>query len=113
MAATQNLTIDQGSAFTVNFLVKNPDGSNKDLTGATARMQFRTSYSGTDVYLEATTENSKIVISGSNCSIVLVAADTSALTYCSYFYDIEIIESNANVFRLVQGKVTLNPEITR
>lgn len=115
MAATQNLTIDQGASFSTKFLVKNPDGSNKNLTGASARMQFRTSYSDSNIYLDATTLNSKLNIDTgtSICSIDLSDVDTSLLTYSTYFYDIEITESNGNVFRLVQGKVQVNPEITR
>lgn len=115
MAQVQNLSIDQGSPFVQEFIVKNPDNSNKDLTGYTARMQFRTSYSSSTVYLDATTVNGKlsIHIPTSKCSIVLSAADTALLSYSEYVYDIEIVDATSIPTRMVQGTVQINPEVTR
>lgn len=114
-ATTHNITVEQGAPFKLDFVVKNPDNSNKDLTGFTARMQFRTSYSSSTTELDATTVNQKLVInvSQSYCSIDLTATDTASLIYKSYVYDIELVDSLGVPLRLVQGTVTVNPEVTR
>lgn len=115
MAQVHNITIDQGSPFVQEFIVKNPDNSNKNLTGYTARMQFRTSYSSSTVYLDATTLNGKLLIDvpTSKVTINLTAVDTAALYFSAYVYDIEIVDAVSIPKRMVQGTVTINPEVTK
>lgn len=110
-----NLTIEQGIPYEQTFVVKNPDGSLKDLSGFSARMQFRLSHSSSDVNLEATTVNSKLVIDTltSTCKISLNESDTQSLSYANYVYDIEIVDSLNKPIRLVMGKVTVSPEVTK
>lgn len=113
MATVNNLQIDQGSPFKRSFLVM--DGTSpKDLTGCTARMQFRTSYPSDVVRLEATTENGLLSISTVNSlvSVKLKAANTAALTG-SYVYDIYIYDPSGEPQRIVEGCVTIRPEVTR
>ena len=114
-ATTYNLTIEQGIPFEQEFLVKNPDDSPKDLTGFTARMQFRTTHSSNNVALSATTVNAKIVINPitSTCKIILSEADTTNLTYSQYVYDLELVDASNKPLRLIEGTVTIKPEVTR
>lgn len=113
-ATTFNLEIEQGIPYEMVFVVKNPDNSLKDLTGFSARMQLRVSYSS-EVSLEATTSNSKIIINtvNSTCKISLSESDTQSLTYSSYVYDLELVDSSNKPLRLVMGKVTISPEVTK
>lgn len=116
MAATvYNFTIEQGIPYSCTFLVKNTNGSNKDLTGYTARMQIRSYASSTVVVVEATTANSKLVINtgASTCSIALTEADTAGLSLLEYVYDIELVSSTNIPLRLVQGKITNSREVTK
>lgn len=115
MAQVINLEIDQGATFVKKFLIRNQDNSSPDITGWSARMQFRTHVSSTDTELEADTTNSKLVLSASDTSISisLSATDTSSLNYSSYVYDLEIVKTDNSVIRLVQGKVLVNNEVTR
>lgn len=115
MAQVHNISIDQGSPFVQEFIVKNPDNSNKNLSGYTARMQFRTAYSSSTVYLDATTVNGMLLIDvpTSKCTINLTAVDTANLSFSSYVYDIEIVDSNNIPTRMVQGTVKINPEVTK
>lgn len=114
-ATTYTIMLEQGIPYTQDFIVKNPDNSNKNLTGYTARMHFRTYYSSTDIVLSATTENGKLVITpvSSTCTISLTEADTTALTLAQYVYDLEIVDSLGVPIRLIQGNVKVNPEVTR
>jgi hypothetical protein len=56
-----NLEMFQGSTFSVNVTWKNADGTNKDLTGTTARMQIRSSYNSNVVVESLTSSNGEIV----------------------------------------------------
>lgn len=115
MSATNfDLSIEQGIPFEQLFIVKNSDGSLKDLSGFSARMQFRVSYSSS-VSLEATTTNSKLAIDtlNSTCKISLSESDTQSLTYSKYVYDLEIVDSSNKPIRLVIGTVNVSPEVTK
>lgn len=112
-AMQYNLTVEQGIPFIQEFLVRKADNSLKDLSGYTARMQFRLSHSSQVVELSATTENSKLEIVGSTVKIKLTEADTAALKYLKYVYDIELVDPLYVPMRLVEGTVTLRPEVTR
>jgi len=116
MAATVlNLSIEQGIPYYKELLVKDPNGANKNLTGYTARMQFRPYISSSEISLDATTANTKLLIDTVNSYVIinLSEADTQALTYTSYSYDIELVSAANKPIRLVQGTVSLNQEVTR
>lgn len=114
-AATHNFLIEQGTTFTKSFIWKDSAGDVINLTGFTARMQFRQNISSSSILLSATTENSKIVITGAEgkVTINLSASDTAALTFITAVYDLELISSASEVTRLVGGTVTLSLEVTR
>lgn len=115
MSATKfDLEIEQGIPYEMIFVVKNSDGSLKNLSGFSARMQMRVTYSST-VSLDATTANSKLIIDtlNSTCKISLSESDTQSLTYSSYVYDIELLDTSNKPLRLVMGKVTISPEVTK
>lgn len=109
MAIKSNITIDQGSDFSVTITAADSDGNTMDLTDYTARSWMKKSYSSSSYWAFSTTVNEtagEVVISMSN-------ANTSDLTPGRYLYDVEIISSGGNVTRLVEGIVTVSPEITR
>lgn len=114
-ATTFNLYIEQGIPYSQTFIVKNPDLSLKDLTGYTARMQFRASYGNPAIAMNATTTNGRLIIdSGSStCTIQLSEDDTSGLIFTAYVYDVELVSATLVPVRMVQGQVVVNPEVTR
>lgn len=114
-ATNYNIQIEQGIPYSQEFIVKNADGSNKDLTGYTARMQFRVAYSSESPSLEATSANGKIVLNVGNasCTIELTESDTTLLSYNKYVYDLELVSSSSIPIRLIQGSVLVSPEVTR
>ena len=110
-AANYDLTIDQGSTFVIDITVKE-SGSVKDLTGYSARAQMRS------------TKTAATVAASFSCSIPiptngivkmeLPATTSSAMQAGLFFYDLEIhTAGDAIVKRLIEGKVTLNQEVTR
>jgi len=111
-AAVYNLVIDQGSDFAINLTIKEL-GVVKNLTGYSARAQMRSSRTSSTVAATFTCT----VLSPATDGIVkmhLGNATSSAITAGRYFYDLEIhTTADLVVRRLIQGEVTLNPEVTR
>jgi hypothetical protein len=111
-AATTNLTIDQGATWNITFTYKNSNGS-IDLTGYTAALQLRTSYDASSPALSLSS-GSGIVLGGTAGTIAVTASatQTGALTAGEYVYDLELT-SGSIVTRLVQGRITVTPQVTR
>jgi hypothetical protein len=112
-AATTNLIIDQGATWNITFTYKNSDGSPINLTGYTAALQLRTSYDAASAALSLTS-GSGIVLGGTagTIAVTATATQTGALTAGEYVYDLEITSSSV-VTRLVQGRITVTPQVTR
>ena len=109
-AARWPVTIEQGTTWDPVLTLRDTD-----LTGYTARMQIRATVDAADVLLELSTANGKITIDGPAGQIkpLLTDIDTAAITWTSGFYDLELVSPSGHVDRLVQGTVTVDPEVTR
>jgi len=111
-AANYDLVIDQGSTFAIDLTVKE-SGSAKNLTGYSARAQMRSTKTDSAV---AGTFTCTVLTPPTNGQVKmeLSAATSTAMTAGLYYYDLEIhTGSDAIVKRLLEGKVTLNQEVTR
>ena len=108
MAAVNNIVIDQGTTFSLSLNLSNDDGSEKDLTEYTVSSQMRRSFY-TNTYTAFTTD--KVNLTG-EVIISLTAEQTSALKAGRYVYDIEISSPEETV-RVLEGIVTITPEVTR
>jgi len=108
VASINNIIIDQGTTFTLSVILTNDDNTPKDLTNYTIASQIRKSYY-TNTFTAFTT--SKVNLTG-EITISLTAAETSALKAGRYVYDIEI-EDPSETVRVIEGIVTVTPEVTR
>lgn len=108
MAAVKNIVIDQGTTFSLSVTLSNDDGTAKDLSDYTVSSQMRKSYY-TNTYTAFTTD--KVNLTG-EVTISLTATQTSALKAGRYVYDIEIASSSETV-RVLEGIVTITPEVTK
>lgn len=111
MASISNLTIDQGTTYSVTITVNDDTGSARNLTGYTGRSQMRRSY-----YTSANTTFTVSVTnpSAGEISITLTAAQTANVKAGRYVYDLELVNANSTtVERVVEGVVTVYPEVTR
>ena len=108
---TYDLSIDAGATYPLTVTV-----ADTDLTGYTARTQFRRDASSADIDFEATTTNGKLVITDVGPPGVLVltipAAETAELQN-DYVYDMEIESAAGVVTRILQGAVSVDAEVTR
>jgi len=113
MATTTNIVIEQGATFSQEFIVKDSDGSVKDLTGYTATAQIRRSY-----YSSTSTDfTTAIVAADGKVTLSLTAAETAAISVGStgnnrYVYDLEVA-SASETLRPFEGIVTVRPNVTR
>lgn len=87
-----------------------------NLTGCTARMQIRKSVNDATILDTLTTENAKIVIHeplNGKFKIVIPATTSTAYTFTSSVYDLEIVFTDGTVTRVIEGCLTASPEVTR
>ena len=108
MAGITNIVIDQGTTFDLTINVTSDDGSPTDLTDYTISSQIRKSYY-TNTYTDFTT--SKVNLTG-EITLSLTSTQTSALKAGRYVYDVEMA-SAAETVRVMEGIVTVTPEVTR
>ena len=114
-AGLYTLTIEQGATLSLVLTYKDSAGNLVNLTGYTARMMLRSSFTAASNILSLTTENSRIALGGAAGTITLTisATDTAALSAPqSGVYDLELV-SGSTVTRLIQGTFTVTPEATR
>ena len=114
-AVTHNFIIEQGATLSKVFVWKDSSGEPVNLTGYVARIQSRPSARSETVYINATTENGKIVIDAANGKVTLnlSSTETAAFDWISGVYDLELEDSTGIVTRLVQGLITVSQEVTR
>lgn len=108
MAIKTNLIVDQGADFVYNVYLIDTNGDAFDITGYTANAQIRKTYT-------STTYNTINVTVGGNTGLVTLsmnAAVTANLTNSRYVYDLQL-HSNNVTSRILEGIVTVNPEVTR
>jgi hypothetical protein len=94
---------------------KDSAGTAINLTGYSARMQVRETYSSTSTIVSLT-NGSGITLGGAagTIAIAISATTTAALTApFSGVYDLELVSAGGVVTRLLQGAATVSPEVTR
>ena len=109
-AGTYNFILEQGATFNRILTVKE-NNSAMNLTNYTVASKMRSTHdSGTVVGTFTCTisdaANGKITMQMTNST-------TSAIEEGIYVYDLEITASSGTVTRIMQGNVTVNPEVTR
>lgn len=111
MATVYNLAIDQGSTFSTTIQANDDTGSARNLTGFNARGQLRRSYNS-QANTQFTVEINNPT--GGEVVISLTAGQTANLKYGRYVYDVELTSnSQVTVERLLEGTITVYPEVTK
>ena len=98
MAVSINYDMDQGATFSFSLTATNDDGTTKGITSGKAALGIPSFITGGTGYI----------------LVSLSATGTSQTKPGVYFYDVELQSSNGSVVqRLVQGMITVYPEVTR
>jgi hypothetical protein len=109
MATKANITIDQGTTFSTSISLTDENGDPIDLTGFTGRSQLRKHYTSSNSQSFTVSLNS----SEGTVGLTLTANQTSNLVPGRYVYDVEVVSAANVVSRIVEGIVTVTPEVTR
>lgn len=108
MATKANLIIDQGSSFQVDIDIADEDDNLIDLTGYSGVSQIRKHYtSSTSVPFAVNVD----IYGG--VQLTMTAEQTANLVAGRYVYDVELTSSGGVVTRVVEGIVTVTPQVTK
>jgi len=109
MANSQDIFIDQGADFSAQVTVKR-DGLDFDLTGYTLEAQIRKTMNASSSIVSFS-----VLLNSDNSNVVelfLSSAQTTTLESKRYVYDLEATK-DGNTYRLIQGHITVSPNVTR
>jgi hypothetical protein len=132
IAGVYNIICQQGAVLNLLVQIQQPDlatdptgGTHEpfDLRGHTARMQVRRTLESSTFLAQLTTENGGLIINPdsvepfpgtdfNNLQILMTSGQTAALT-SGGVYDIEIINEDGYVSRLLKGEFKFDHEVTR
>lgn len=109
-AGSWDLQIEQGATFAETYTCTNDDGSAVDWTGWTPRAQIRVlAAPDAELLLDLTPY---LTVTGAAITLAIPAATTTTLTR-SGRWDMEIVDGDDQVIRLLQGRAFLKPEVTQ
>jgi len=114
MATNYNISIYQGDYFQASLSVKDSNSNRINLSGYDVRGQVRNGYGSTGILLDlnpsVTSQVSGII------NIVINSSVTKDLPVGQFVYDIERFPSGiptGNTIKLMLGKFSVSPEVTR
>ena len=110
MATISNLYVDAGATYSNIITVTASNGQALDLTSYTVASQMRKSYSSSTVY--AFTASVYEAING-KIRLQLTNTQSEAIPAGRWLYDVEITSPSGTKTRVVEGIVTVNPQITQ
>lgn len=110
MAIKANLIVDQGSSFVTTLALTDSNDNPINLNLYTFSGQIRKHYTSSNSTSFTITGNGNTGV----LTLSLSANSTANLVAGRYLYDIEITEtSSSNITRVVEGIVTVTPNVTR
>lgn len=109
MTTTTNFEIQQGSTFSRTMTIVDSDKNPLNLTAYTLTGQLRKNYSS----IESVAFN--IIVTNAltgKITLNINSTVTNTLLFPKYVYDVEI-NGNGNVYRILEGVITVSPNVTR
>ena len=110
-AGKHNFTLEQGSTFNREISVQE-NSQALNLTGYSARMQMRSTHDSSSIALTFTAAIANPATNG-KINLGATATATAAVEEGIYVYDLEIESSAGTVTRILEGTITVTPEVTR
>lgn len=113
-AAKKDVIIDQGADWFITFTYKDGDNNPINLTGYTSNMQLRQHYDSATPVLSLTSSSGMTItpLLG-KIDVRATASQTGSIAGGEYVYDLEITAANGVITRLVYGRATVRPQVTR
>jgi hypothetical protein len=108
MATKVNLVIDQGTTFITAITFNDEAGSAINFSTYTGQAQMRKHFtSSNSTSFDVSLSNTGVI------SLSLTANQTANLTAGRYVYDLEVTDQTNVISRLIEGIVTVTPNVTR
>ena len=110
MGAYTDITIDQGTDFESTLDLIGDDGTPIDLTGYQFSGQIKKSY-----YSSTVSANITITVPDAANGVTylkITAANTANIPAGRYVYDVKMVDTSNTVTRIVEGIVTITPQVT-
>jgi hypothetical protein len=109
MGTKVNLVVDQGATFETVLTLTQDNGDLIDLTGYSGTAQLRKHYTSSN------STSFTVTLGGANGTVTLgMSANTTANVVAGrYVYDVELVDSGNIATRLIEGIVTVTPQVTR
>lgn len=109
MATKANLVIDQGATYSTSIDILDEYGVAIDLTNYTGAAQIRKHYTSSN----ATSFSVQLGGADGTVYLRLSANSTANLAAGRYVYDVELTSNTGSVSRVLEGIVTVTPNVTR
>lgn len=109
MATRVNIVIDQGTDFETSINLTDSSGDQLDLTGMSAASQIRKTHTSSNSVAFTTA----LANASGTLTLSLNNATTSSMTAGRYVYDVELTDASNVISRILEGVVTVTPEVTR
>lgn len=110
MAAISNLFVDAGSDYSTIITVAAANGVPLNLSGYTVKSQMRKSYSSSTAYnFTAVVQDAAL----GKIRLSLTASQSEVIPAGRWLFDVEITSSGGTRKRVVEGIVTVTPQITQ
>lgn len=111
MAAYAELTLDQGTTFAATLDLTNDDGTAINVANNSFQSHIRKSYYSNTLIANLTIS----VVDAANGSIVLGldSANTANIRAGRYLYDLKMTSNTGTVNRILEGIITVTPQVTK
>ena len=111
MASQVELYCDQGSDFSITLDLTNDDGTAINVANYTFSSSIRKSY-----YSSGVTANLSVSVldnANGNIRLSLNSATTANIKAGRYLYDVKMVDGSSVVSRVIEGIITVYPQITK
>lgn len=111
MANQVELFCDQGTDFSYQLDLSNDDGSAINVANYTFSSSIRKSY-----YSSGVTANLTVTVlsaANGNVQLSLNSATTANIKAGRYLYDVKMIDDSSVTHRIIEGIITVYPQITK
>lgn len=105
------LTVDQGTTFETSIDLVGDDGAAINIAGYVFQGQIRKSYYSSNVTANLTITT--LSNTGGNVLVTLNAATTANIRAGRYLYDVKMTDTENIVTRIVEGVLTVTPQVSR
>lgn len=105
------LTLDQGTTFETSVALTNDDQTAINITGYQFASQIRKSYYSTNAVASLTV--TVVDAANGNVKLSMTSANTANVKAGRYLYDLLMTDTGGVKTRVIEGVITVTPQVTR